>query len=268
MTAASNQQEPSMEEILSSIRRIIADEQEDGEAKDEHGENDHVLAEAATPAGEDMLDSEPEQDAEDEDIFDLTDVVSEPPEPPDASDVTEAEMPDDFDGPEESLFDDPPPMAEEPIAEPLAAMDEFEPVAQAADGDAFVETDLDDEIEMTLVPESEPESEPEPEISSEPEIVEEPAPILETAAVAKQAEDMLISDATAVASASSLAKLAKVASGDKNQSVDGGGRTIEEFMADLARPMLKEWMDENLNGIVERVVEQEVKKLVRRAELM
>jgi len=34
------------------------------------------------------------------------------------------------------------------------------------------------------------------------------------------------------------------------------------------RPMLKEWLDDNLEGVVERVVEQEVKKLARRAELM
>jgi cell pole-organizing protein PopZ len=32
--------------------------------------------------------------------------------------------------------------------------------------------------------------------------------------------------------------------------------------------MLKSWLDENLPQIVERVVEQEVKKLARRAELL
>jgi cell pole-organizing protein PopZ len=32
--------------------------------------------------------------------------------------------------------------------------------------------------------------------------------------------------------------------------------------------MLKDWLDQNLEGVVERVVEQEVKKLARRAELM
>ena len=34
------------------------------------------------------------------------------------------------------------------------------------------------------------------------------------------------------------------------------------------RPVLKEWLDANLAPIVERVVEQEVKKLARRAELL
>jgi cell pole-organizing protein PopZ len=32
--------------------------------------------------------------------------------------------------------------------------------------------------------------------------------------------------------------------------------------------MLREWLDRNLPAIVERMVEQEVKKLARRAELL
>ena len=36
---------------------------------------------------------------------------------------------------------------------------------------------------------------------------------------------------------------------------------------DLLTPMLRDWLDQNLPEIVERVVEQEVKKLARRAEL-
>ena len=46
------------------------------------------------------------------------------------------------------------------------------------------------------------------------------------------------------------------------------GLTVEQLLVDLLTPMLRDWLDTNLPGIVERVVEQEVKKLARRAELM
>ena len=45
------------------------------------------------------------------------------------------------------------------------------------------------------------------------------------------------------------------------------GITVEQLLVDLLTPMLRDWLDQNLPAIVERVVEQEVKKLARRAEL-
>jgi cell pole-organizing protein PopZ len=33
-----------------------------------------------------------------------------------------------------------------------------------------------------------------------------------------------------------------------------GGRTIEELVTELIRPMLKAWLDDNLPGLVERLV--------------
>ena len=47
-----------------------------------------------------------------------------------------------------------------------------------------------------------------------------------------------------------------------------GDLTVEKLLRDLLTPMLKDWLDQNLPAIVERVVEQEVKKLARRAELL
>ena len=45
------------------------------------------------------------------------------------------------------------------------------------------------------------------------------------------------------------------------------GITVEQLIVDLLTPMLRDWLDQNLPAIVERVEEQEVKKLARRAEL-
>lgn len=61
------EQEPSIEEILSSIRQIISDDDDD--------EGDDVMEEA-------VQEPEPEPEPEEDDILDLTEVVGEPPEPP------------------------------------------------------------------------------------------------------------------------------------------------------------------------------------------
>ncbi len=83
------------------------------------------------------------------------------------------------------------------------------------------------------------------------------------------ATDGLISRTTADASAQALAKLTRAAgSGEDRGSSLLAQVTVERLLIDLLTPMLKDWLDQNLPQIVERVVEQEVKKLARRAELL
>ena len=45
----------------------------------------------------------------------------------------------------------------------------------------------------------------------------------------------------------------------------GGATTIEGLVREMMRPMLKEWLDENLPGIVEKHVEAEVQRIARMA---
>jgi cell pole-organizing protein PopZ len=40
-------------------------------------------------------------------------------------------------------------------------------------------------------------------------------------------------------------------------------RTMEEFVEDMLRPMLQSWLDENLPGLVERLVRQEIERVSR-----
>jgi cell pole-organizing protein PopZ len=42
-----------------------------------------------------------------------------------------------------------------------------------------------------------------------------------------------------------------------------GQHTIENMVRDMLRPLLKEWLDSNLPHLVERVVQDEVARLVR-----
>jgi cell pole-organizing protein PopZ len=42
------------------------------------------------------------------------------------------------------------------------------------------------------------------------------------------------------------------------------GRTIEDVVQELLRPLLKAWLDENLLPIVQAKVEEEVERIARR----
>ena len=86
---------------------------------------------------------------------------------------------------------------------------------------------------------------------------------------ATQASDSLISPSTANASTSAMAKLARASVAEPRDTGSGfGDLSVEKLLRDLLTPMLKDWLDQNLPAIVERVVEQEVKRLARRAELL
>lgn len=54
------------------------------------------------------------------------------------------------------------------------------------------------------------------------------------------------------------------AAGDPGLLVGGNQQTIEDLVKDMLRPMLKDWLDRNLPGVVERYVEREIVRLTRR----
>ena len=76
-------------------------------------------------------------------------------------------------------------------------------------------------------------------------------------AAAKQ--DTIIDEITEEATASAFASLNQLV---ENQAVvaDRGDR-IGDLVTEALRPMLKEWLDKNLKGIVERAVTKEVKRI-------
>lgn len=79
---------------------------------------------------------------------------------------------------------------------------------------------------------------------------------------AEEASDGLLSSRAAEASRSAFARLAEAASPPTPPRPRAP--SIEELAAEMLRPMLKEWLDANLPALVEKVVEQEVARLVKR----
>jgi cell pole-organizing protein PopZ len=71
-----------------------------------------------------------------------------------------------------------------------------------------------------------------------------------------------MSRATAVAVDSAFESLAQKTRAQAAQARDG--RTLEEVVTELLRPMLKTWLDENLPELVERLVQAEIERVARK----
>jgi cell pole-organizing protein PopZ len=79
---------------------------------------------------------------------------------------------------------------------------------------------------------------------------------------ADASERGLLSAATTAAVDSAFHALAQNAQVQVAQARDG--RTLEEVVSELLRPMLKAWLDDNLPGLVERLVRAEIERVSRR----
>lgn len=217
------QQEPTMEEILASIRRIISEDGEEGEQPPKTAEPEVSEAMPEIPEDQPVADEETEPSA---DVLELTQVVN------DDGSVSELDEPD-----------------HEDLAEDLAA--DFE-----ADSEEELKAEADFEPEMQS--EQAPMSNPKPAIG--PESAQQPAREENDLVLVDQdsdeAEETLLSPEAmdaAVAAFGPLSQNLVVTDSDSPQ-------TLEGIVRQMMRPMLKEWMEENLPTIVEEVVEREVRR--------
>ncbi len=257
MSEAKDQREPSMEEILASIRRIIA---EDGETAPAPAEPRH------TPP------------AREEDILELTEVVEADGTvvslTPGGARKPAAAAQDSAPGPEPEREPEPPaPVVAEPEPPlPLARQPEpFRP-------------------EPPLVtPRVEP---PPPRIEPAPEPAAQPSATLPPAtprpAEPAPSPDRLVSSATAAASVAALSQLADLGQRGEvaTQPLGDAGRTLEGLVRELLRPMLRDWLDANqpqlvdllrpalkawldanLAPLVERLVREEIQRMSRDAQV-
>lgn len=77
---------------------------------------------------------------------------------------------------------------------------------------------------------------------------------------------MLAPETQAVAT-DALGEIVKAAASGRRAGVHvGDGRSLEDIVREALTPELKSWLDANLAPLVEQIVREEVKKMVRRAE--
>lgn len=200
------EQEPSIEEILASIRQIISDDEEPRAAGD-----------IETPA---------------EEKFDIPVYQAEPakegPMPSSFADVLE--LTNEVGGQEEKSFD----LSEDKFDIPLSA-----PIVQAEPAPRSSDLDLSFNAE--------------------------PAP---KAVSAQDDIDSLFTTPAAEATTEAFTRLLGniPVEREENKRLYADGRiTLEDIAKDLMRPMLRQWIDDHVPAMVERLVEKELEKLARQA---
>ena len=143
---------------------------------------------------------------------------------------------------------------EEEEEEPLELTDEVEDESELSMEDLMASFDApaEEEPEPMFEPEPEPE-EPQPQPAMRmPPPRPEPSPMPRT--LRDEVEDGLMSAASRHAASLAFSRL----TGDMPM----GARTVEQLMMEMMRPLLKEWLDNNLPHIVEEMVREEIERVV------
>lgn len=239
MTQPAKVQEPSMEEILASIRRIIADDEAKPAPKPE------ALTAPPAPAPKPVMKDIPPS------------VIAPPPKPvsvpkpappsalapapavPNSQDDIDAMLASlDAATPSAEIRPAPPPEPEPDVFEltddmALAAPEPPKP-PPAKPASSFSRIEPDDDIEFS---ESKSRHTPDPQ--------PEPQPL-----------NPMLSRSTVSAVESAFNSLA-------NTVLSNNARTLEDLVKEMLRPMLKSWLDDNLPGLVERIVKAEIERVSR-----
>jgi cell pole-organizing protein PopZ len=255
MTQPAKVQEPSMEEILASIRRIIADDEAKPPAADKPASaavsaKPEKPAAAAPPAKGPVMNEIPPSaiPAAQAAVAKAAapPVKSAPPPaapPPAAPAPAASNSQDDIDALLSGL--DEATSAEE-IRPPLPDGEVFELTDEMAvpapPQPSFHKVEPHDDIEFTeaaaaKAPPRQPAFEP---------------PLQSSSARPQQ----ILSHSTVSAVESAFNSLA-------NTVLSNNARTLEDLVKEMLRPMLKSWLDDNLPGLVERIVKAEIERVSR-----
>ena len=106
-------------------------------------------------------------------------------------------------------------------------------------------------------PAAEPEPQPEPARQEAPPAMPEPSPQPAASAPSSGGDDGLLSQSAASSAAAAFGSLSQALMMPKE------GRSLEDVVRELLRPLLKEWLDANLPGIVQSKVQEEVERIAR-----
>jgi cell pole-organizing protein PopZ len=254
MTQPAKVQEPSMEEILASIRRIIADD----EAKPPPGADKPaavappppapakpekpVAPAASTPAAKPPINEVPPSK------ITPAPAAAKPAPPPAPPPAAASNSQDDIDallnGLDETTTEEEvrPPQAD---GEVLELTDEMAVEAELPPPqNAFQKVEPEDDLEFAESVASKSTQRPP---AYDPPPVEAAAPPRPT---------QILSATTVSAVESAFNTLAHTV-------LSNNARTLEDLVKEMLRPMLKSWLDDNLPGLVERIVKAEIERVSR-----
>ena len=113
---------------------------------------------------------------------------------------------------------------------------------------------------------AEPQPEPEPEPPPPPPPPPEPVSLTPPPPPPAPTPDLeLLAPAAAAAASSSVAGLMRTLAAERATQLHRGGPTIEDLVREEIRPILKDWLDNHLPPLVERLVRAEIERVVGRA---
>jgi cell pole-organizing protein PopZ len=242
-----------MEEILASIRRIIADDEAKPAAAEKPASPAPAAAKpekppAAAPAAKAPVMNDvppPANPAAQAAVAKAAAPPVKPAAPPAAPTPAPAasNSQDDIDALLNGLDEATTP---EEIRPPLPEADVFELTDEMAVPDApqpsFHKIEPDDDLEFTETAARAAHRQP----------AYEPPPLESPAAPPQQ----ILSRSTVSAVESAFNSLA-------NTVLSNNARTLEDLVKEMLRPMLKSWLDDNLPGLVERIVKTEIERVSR-----
>jgi uncharacterized protein len=241
MTQPAKVQEPSMEEILASIRRIIADD----EAKPPAAEKAAAPAPAAKPAAAAPAAKPPVMNDIPPSAIPAAQAAAAKVAPPAAKPAPAPPAPapaasnsqDDIDAMLAGLDEA---TSEAEIRPPAPEPEVFELTDDMAlpEPASFQKVEPDDDLEFTEAARA-AQRQPayEPPVDSAP-------------------PQQILSRSTVSAVESAFNSLA-------NTVLSNNARTLEDLVKEMLRPMLKSWLDDNLPGLVERIVKAEIERVSR-----
>ena len=127
------------------------------------------------------------------------------------------------------------------------------------ESDPEPEAEEEPPIELTDAVEEEPEPEPEPEpedvkidmreVEEEAEPEPEPEPVT---------DDSILTDTAEIATYDGFEKLVR------STAVERNGITLEEIVRTEIRPLLRQWLDDQLPEMIERLVQEELARISKR----
>ncbi|WP_019965827.1 PopZ family protein [Pannonibacter phragmitetus] len=248
MSKASQAQEPSMEEILASIRRIISDEETPAASKTAPAAPEPV---APMPQVNEMPEEE-EAGMSQDDLDKLFDMAGDDDDDGDAAIDEDIAA---FEADEDVADDDVLELTEELAVEEEEEEDPFamvEGMPDTMDDDAGDIGFMEEDDEPAPAPA--PKAAPQPARSS---VAEGLAPVSMDNLDPLDEETPLVSDMAGAAVSAAFENLSSTI-------LSANARTLEDLVKDMLRPMLKSWLDQNLPVMVERLVRQEIERVVRK----
>jgi cell pole-organizing protein PopZ len=82
----------------------------------------------------------------------------------------------------------------------------------------------------------------------------------------EEEDESILAPPVQQASTSALAELAFAVARERGVGLGRGGVTLEEIVREILRALIKDWLDQNLPYMIERIVKKEIEKMVNRAE--